>query len=404
MRRPKSRNVFTSADYRRIWSCGLFSGIARWLEFIALGIFAYEVTKSPPLVALLALVRLSPFVLLGFFIGALTDVVDRKKWLLRLTALLFAVSLVMAIGAGLGYATYGLITAATLFSGIYWVTDMPLRRRLMMEMVDSSALASASAFDNFTNYLTRALGPVVGGVAYQYLGVTGIFGLSAVLYVFCFLLILGVGRRSRSSSQNTSPPTKQFTLGMLLPPKALLMRPQFLIILGVTIVYNMWCFPLVAMIPVIADRDLSLSPALVGLLSASEGIGGAVAAITIGFLATNRALFALYYWGPFGYLILLGGLALSLNLATTTIVFVIAGAAAACFSAAQYTLVYLTSPEEMRGRATGILSIFIGTSALGIYNAGYLFDNFTSPAALWIMAGARTDGHDVSRWPALVCC
>ena len=187
--RPTSRNVFANADYRRIWSCGLFSGVARWLEFIALGIFAYEVTKSPPLVALLALVRLSPFVLLGFFIGALTDVIDRKRWLLWLTVLLFAVSVAMAVAAFLGMATYALITAATLFSGIYWVTDMPLRRRLMMEMVDRRALAAASAFDNFPNYLTRAIGPVFGGVAYQFLGVTGIFALSAILYVFCFFLI-----------------------------------------------------------------------------------------------------------------------------------------------------------------------------------------------------------------------
>ena len=52
-------------------------GIARWLEFVALAIFAYEITHSPELVALLAVLRMVPYLLLGFLTGALADVVDR---------------------------------------------------------------------------------------------------------------------------------------------------------------------------------------------------------------------------------------------------------------------------------------------------------------------------------------
>jgi hypothetical protein len=39
----------------------------------------------------------------------------------------------------------------------------------------------------------------------------------------------------------------------------------------------------------------------------------------------------------------------------------------------------------MRGRATGVLSIFIGSSMLGHWHAGLLFERFGSIAAIEVM-------------------
>ncbi|MGI9423494.1 MAG: MFS transporter [Hyphomicrobiaceae bacterium] len=377
--------LLASVNYRRIWLIGLLTGVTRWLEFLALGVFAYEITQSPSLVALLALLRMAPFIFLGFFIGALTDVIDRKRWLIILTVLVLMISASMAVAAERGVATYGLVAVATFISGIYWVTDMPLRRRLLVDSVDHRLLTSATAFDNITNYVTRALGVLVGGIIYEWLSLAGVFALSALLYAICLLLALGIRQRQAALPREALP--RPGWAKLLVPPRALIFDPAFLIVIGVTIVYNLWCFPLVAMVPVMAERDLQLSAVGVGMLSACEGIGGTLAAIVIGAMATNRSLFPLYYWGVFSYLILVALLALHLSFSTATLAFVCAGAAAACFSAAQYALVYLIAPPDMRGKATGILSIFIGTSAIGMYNAGYLFEHFATPNALWIMAG-----------------
>lgn len=382
---PSSLRIFANPDYRRIWCFGLLTGTVRWLEFLAVGIYAFEITQSPQLVALLALLRMSPFVFLGFFIGALTDIVNRKRWLIILTVVILLICAATSVAAHYGLASFSVIAVATFVTGIYWVTDMPLRRRLFVDAVDSGALASASAYDNITNYVTRAVGPLCGGLAYQWLGIAGIFAMSALLYAVCLLLAFGITQRQKPAGHAVGG--SHFEFGLLLPPLALLRDRSFIIVLGITIVYNVWCFPLVAMVPVIGERDLGLSAAWIGLLTASEGLGGAVAAMMIGLMANNRALFPLYFWGPFSYLIFVAALALYLSIGTATLAFIAGGAAAACFSAAQFVLVYLIAPPDMRGRATGILSIFIGTSALGMYNAGFLFEQFTSQQALWIMAG-----------------
>jgi MFS family permease len=63
-------------------------------------------------------------------------------------------------------------------------------------------------------------------------------------------------------------------------------------------------------------------------------------------------------------------------------VLVLSGVAAAGFSATQYALVHVISPPEVRGRATGVLSLFIGSSMLGHYVAGQLFGMYPSAEAM----------------------
>jgi hypothetical protein len=80
-------------------------------------------------------------------------------------------------------------------------------------------------------------------------------------------------------------------------------------------------------------------------------------------------------------------LALSLNLTVGTAVgiLLLLGVAAAAFSSTQYALVYTIARPEMRGRAAGVLSIFIGSSMFGHWHTGLLFERLGSAAAMRIM-------------------
>ena len=43
------------------------------------------------------------------------------------------------------------------------------------------------------------------------------------------------------------------------------------------------------------------------------------------------------------------------------------------------------APPEMRGRATGVLSLFIGSAMFGHYHTGWLFERLGSAAAMQVM-------------------
>ena len=48
-------SLFADGRFVSIWIVGILVSIVRWLEFLAVGIFAYDATGSAFLVALLAL-------------------------------------------------------------------------------------------------------------------------------------------------------------------------------------------------------------------------------------------------------------------------------------------------------------------------------------------------------------
>lgn len=377
--------LFAVPDYRRLWAAGALTGCSRWLEFIALGIFAYELTKSPPLVALLAVLRMMPYVALGFIVGALADRFDRRRLLIAATSFVTATAALMCALTASGQAGYTAVAMATMVSGAFWTIDMPVRRRLLADIAGPGRLAQALGFDNSTNYATRAIGPLIGGLAYQFLGIAGIYALIAVSYATCLAMAIGLSRREDGAARQR---VSTGLLAALRVPRDLLFDRRFIVIMGVTLVYNLFCFPFTSMVPVISQKDFLLVPLLVGAISACEGVGGTLGAIIAGVFGNERSLFRTYYLGTLSLLLLMLGLSFHLEVKVAVAALFLIGAAAACFSATQYALVHLISPPEVRGRVTGVLSLFIGSSMFGHYLAGQLFGRMTSPDAIRTMAVA----------------
>ncbi len=377
-----ARDLFRIPDYRRLWVAGALTGITRWLEFIALGIYAYELTHSPQMVALLAVVRMAPYVALGFFIGALADRFERRSLLIAATFTLAIVTLAMTVLTATGNASYWAVAAVTFVSGVFWTIDMPVRRRLVADTAGDGNIAAALGFDNATTYATRALGPLIGGATYQLLGIAGIYALIAVAYLVCVEMALGLRRPARAA---VSAPGKGL-LSLLAIPRELVLNRRFAIIMGITLVHNLCSFPFLTMVPVISQKDLALMPYLVGAMSSLEGIGGTVGAIIVGMIGNDRRLFRIYIMGPALMLALVLLLSLNLTVMAAVPALLIMGVGAAAFTATQYALVHVSTPPEHRGKATGVLSMVIGSAMLGHYIAGRLFEALPSPVAMRLIA------------------
>lgn len=373
-----ARILFEFADYRRTWAIGALTSTARWLEFVALAIFAYELTQSAELVALLAVLRMAPYVALGLIVGGLADALDRR-WLLEASIVVVLVAAVaMAAAAATGLVGYALVAAATMLSGAFWTIDMPARRRLMVDAIGPGRMGAGLGLDNATMYATRALGPLIGGAVYEIVGLTGVFAVISACYVGCWVAVRRIGQGAASSPRGS--------LSSMLPSLALIRDPLIQIAMGITLVFNLWCFPFITMVPVIAQNDFALSYALVGAVTACEGIGGMLGALVVGAVVTERTLFRFYYLGTFVFLVLVGLMSTMLTVAVAVPLLMAIGAASAAFSATQYALIHTLAPPEQRGRATGLLSIFIGSSLIGHYHAGWLFERMGSVGAMRLMA------------------
>jgi MFS family permease len=76
------RSLFRDPSFLRLWSVGAIVATARWLEMLVIGIFVFDVTSSPFLVALMLFLRMLPMGLFGVFGGVLADRFDRRRVLI----------------------------------------------------------------------------------------------------------------------------------------------------------------------------------------------------------------------------------------------------------------------------------------------------------------------------------
>ena len=112
-----------------MWAIGGITGMSRWLEFVAVAIYAFELTRSAKLVALLAVIRMLPYVAGGVLVGGLADRFDRLAMLRFCLACMTVASAIIAALIGIGQGSYAALVVLSILSGMFWTVDMPLRRR-----------------------------------------------------------------------------------------------------------------------------------------------------------------------------------------------------------------------------------------------------------------------------------
>ncbi len=386
------RDLLRDPVYLRVWLIGGLSGIARWLEMLVFGVLAFDLTGSPFLVALLIILRLLPLVVFGSIVGALADWLPPRLLLLAALSVAVLVSVVLVLLFALEAARYWHVALATLATGMVWTTDLPVRRRMLGDAAGSDRIAPAMSLDSATNNATRMLGPLLGGLLYQWLGATGAFALSASLYGLGLIVILGVPASISTGDRNDArggtrggAATKVFN--DLREAFAFVARDRDVArILMVTVVYNIWGFPFVSMIPVIGGDELNLSAGWIGGLAAMEGGGAFLGALAIAAGVRWVNFRGLYYFGTLAYLLLLFLAGWMTGAFSMAAVLLCVGLAGACFTTMQSTLIYSVAPPRMRGRLFGLLSICIGTGLIGFANIGLMGEWFGGTVAIRIVA------------------
>jgi MFS family permease len=377
-------SLFRDANYRKIWATGMGSGISRWLEMLAAGIYAFAVTGSPFLVALLVIVRLIPLVALGLLVGTLADRLSPKRFMVSGMVLGTVTATAVFVAFLAGVANYWIVLFSAFIAGIVWSLDMPLRRRMIGDLAGKDRLVTALSFDSATNHSTRAIGPLVGGLLYEVFGPAGAYGLVAACY------LLGLVNIARVDDVHRGPKPGEERTGIVADFREALAlaanNKDILRILLVTVAFNVFALPFLSMIPVLGGETLHLSAGWVGMLAGLEGLGAFCGGLAIAMYNPSIGLRRFYFFGVALYILcaFLGGF-ITMFLPMLFAVLGI-GLGTGGFSSMQSTLTYSVAPPHMRSRLFGLIVICIGTGLFGVANMGLMAEWFGAPVAVRIVA------------------
>jgi MFS family permease len=375
--------VFGDPSYRRLWLSGLCISVARWMDLVALGWLALQLTGSPFMVGLAAFARAAPLMAVGPFTGIVADRLPRGHLLLVAQAggALTAVALA-GLFAG-GWGGYWPLVALEVIFGLMWALDFPARRTALYSLLGASRVAQAVSLETVSMQVAKMLGPLAAGLCLAQLGPASCFGLMACVYVAGLAASSGLG--SRLGGPGDAPPAS-IGASMRAGLQAAWQRPTLRAVLLVTIAMNTLFFPYQHMLPVFAHDVLALGPAGLGALVAADGSGALLGALAIagrrGQLS-HRALFG-------GAVLVAPALLVALSstrwLWACVLLLVLMGMAESAFAAMQSTLVLLSAPEGVRGGAMGILSACIGTQPLGTLAIGLVAAALGAPLAFTVNA------------------
>jgi MFS family permease len=372
--------VHHDPEYRRLWTAGLLSSLVRWLEILVFGIFTYQQTHSAFWVASMTMLRMLPLALFGVLLGAVSMRASRRTGLLIGNATLLATSLVLCTVAAFGALEVWHLAGASFIGGVAWAADTPMRRGLMGDVVGAARMGQAMALDAVATNGSRLAGPGLGGVLLAHGGMALVFLFCALLYLPVLAALVSLPERVTAriarDARNAAPKSR-----LLDGFRAARNSPALAATLWITVVFNLFCWPVLSMVPVIGAERLHLSTQSIGLLASMDGIGALLGALSLTVMARRWPYGAVYVGGLLLFLAALPVFALSVHPVLTGAALVLMGLGQAGFAVMQSTLVFIAAPPSRRMEAMGLLTMCVGMAPVGFLLVGWLAERLGAPMA-----------------------
>ena len=392
------KDLLADDAFRRVWGIGAFAGLMRWLDQIVVGIFVFEVTASPFLVAIITLARLMPM-LSGAFIGAWAQRLALRRVLIFGLLAITTVYTTLAVLAFTGLIQIWHVGIGATLVGIYWASEMSVRRTLLGEIAGSERMGKAMGLDWATINSTRLVGPLVGGALYSAMGVGGAYAAGAACFGVSALLAIGLEAGTVARGSSGRRVLADIVDGFLFARS----RPIVMGTLAVTVVMNGFAFPYSSMVPVIGKDVLGASPVEVGLLSSAEGIGALIGSLCLVGIARQAWFGRVFVMGSAAVMTCALCFGLSAHYALSLAILIALGLGSSGFATMQSTLILTHAPPDQRSRMMGVLASSIGMGQIGFLFVGVMADWIGAP---WAVVVSMVEGLIlltlcVKTWPAL---
>jgi MFS family permease len=271
-------------NFRLFLTGQTLSLIGTWMQSMAVGWLALELTNSAFLVGLVAAASSIPILIFTMPAGVMVDRSDKLR-LVRLAQCAFLVDATL-----LWWLTYthritiGSLLGLAFISGLIAAVEIPARQSMFIDLVGREDLPDAIALNSSGFNLARVVGPGLAAVVIARLGIAWCFFLNAASFVLV-LIGLFLIRLPKWVAQMTNESPWE---GVREALRYMRDTPKVRALMLMVTVYSILGVPVLAMMPVVAREMFHMDAAGYGVLMSCIGIGGLTGALGLAALG-NRA-------------------------------------------------------------------------------------------------------------------
>ncbi len=357
--------------FRALWLATLVSNVGTWMHDIGAGWLMTSLTSSPVMVAMVQAATALPVFFFAIPAGALSDIVDRRRYLLWVQGwMLLVAALLAALTLG-GMTTPRLLVAMTAAMGAGAAMMMPAWAAVTPEIVPRDTLASAIALNSMGINVARAIGPALAGVIISMAGSGAVFALNAL----SFLGVMLVLRHWRREPDFSTLPAERFAGALRAGLRFARHAPALhaAVIRGAA--FFLFASAAWALLPLVARGLPAGGPQAFGILVASIGAGAVAGAVLLPQLRGRVSRDVLVAGGAALYALTTLLLSLLDRLPLLALAMALSGLAWISVLSSLQVAAQLALPNWVRSRGLAVfMTVFMGSMALGSLLWGKLAD------------------------------
>jgi MFS family permease len=340
---------------------------------VAIGWQVYDLSGRAFDLGMVGLVQFLPTALLLLIAGQAADRFARKRVVALCQVAEALTALVLGLGSYAGWLTEVHIFIASFVLGIAGAFESPALAALLPEIAPLGSLQRATAISSGTGQLATITGPALGGLAYAFAPSLPY----AVMAVFCLLAAASMAAlpampaQAKNTEKAADKDAEGATTGDVFAGIRFIRDNPA--ILG-TISLDLFAVLLggvTALLPIYARDILQAGPLGLGILRAAPAIGALLMTTVLARHAIKRRVGLRMFQAVivFGAATVIFAVSNAMWLSVVSLA--ILGAADTVSVVIRFSLVQLSTPNEMRGRVGAVNFLFINASnQLGQFESG----------------------------------
>ncbi len=408
---PPGWELIRTRDFGLLFWGQFTSQIGDSLSKVALLWFVYQLTGSALKMAMIGLLQTVPPLVLGPIVGVYLDRLPKKGTMIGVdlirTVLVALIPALYAIDVLTLEGLYCLVFLNAIVSMIFG----PALASSVPSIVNRNQLTSANAWLQGTANAGVLIGPIISGIGIATIGAHNVLYVDAATFLVSALCLMPIRVRESDRSSRTAVTGSSFLNELSAGFRFVFKRDQAIFPLMLTAtLYSLGVSAFVFMLPVFAERSLSVGPLELGWLWSGLGMGMLV---TSAWLASKGQHDLLSRFRMVAGAMSIGGVSVCLLSTLQTPLLAIAlivviGASTAVFMPIVWGVLQEVTPEPLLGRVFTTFSTGgMASSMAGMAGFGWAADAMGPSVSLigigLVLFGTAFFAARCSRASATVC-
>lgn len=355
-------------DFRLLVAAATCNYMGYGGEQVVIGLLVFQITGSSAWVGVALALYFLPLFIFGMAAGAIADWIDRRK-LLRIIEAVIGINLVVfGMLAALEAVALWQVLLMTFVSGSARAVYLPVRQSYAYDIVGAEQVVAGLGLLTIGMRAGQLLGALVAGSVMQRLGTDVALLVLAAFHGITFLIVSRL--RSIPTEAHGNPVPILENLREYLEEMRHNRTLSMLIV--VTAAVEVLGFSFATILPELATERLGVGAEGLGIMHAIRAAGGFAAGLALAGAVSIRRRGLAYLGVIYAFGLALIALAASPNFATILVAVLAVAALAAASDVLTQSMMQLSVPDRLRGRAMGAWVFAIGSAPLGHLEMGAL--------------------------------